>query len=280
MYFSYLPSKAESSLSQSQLKNNINNIASKHTNLYARCEIWDKNRFKNNVLTNDMTEKQRIISINGGDGLLKNYQPVQVYGIFESWLFIFNKNLPYEVISIRWGYTSGGMDNTNVQTTIVTKFEFAELYNSTDISNLSNEQAVNKLADKWMEKTLYFKGCHRDNYEQERLFGKSNREKLMLILRDDYYNIEGVFYGKTFVNKVIVLLELNKVEHFLTSDETDLFEPFYELLLEQKQLDNIAYEKYGDTYERYSSSEVKEYDEAKSQLLNTLFNGKSLLESL
>jgi hypothetical protein len=282
--FRYFPAQEGSSLSESQIKSNITSIARRYTNMYADYAIWDasdKLRFGENAppVLAKMTTNQRAISITGGESPAQNMTPQEVYALFEMHLFLADKALPYEIVSISWDYKTIAWSGAQGQVTRITKPEFETLYHTTVLVGLSNEQAAKILADKWIEQTLYFKGCNRDEYEQNRLSGKSNREKLMLILRDNYYVVEGSYYGKTFVNNVITLLELNKVEHFLTSDETGLLEPFYEVLIEQQRYDSIAREQYGDTYDRYSGSEVREYNNIKTEILDTLFHGKSLLES-
>jgi len=164
LMFRYFPNQDTAKLTEIQLKSNITSIARKNTkDIFSLCKILtNQQKLKvaksNYEFFKNMKNTERIIYLRGGDGAFtKNHQPIQIYGIFESWLFIQNKKLPYDVIAISWVYTSGGIDNNNGQITTITKPEFDELYNSNDTNGLTNEQGARILAQKWIEKTGYIK---------------------------------------------------------------------------------------------------------------------------
>ncbi len=162
VYFRYIPSQENVNISHIQLKSNINRIAKSYTNIFANCEIWDVNdklRFtKDNIsVIDNMNEDQRIISIGGGDDITENSSFKEIYGIFESWLFVKDKKIPYDVIAICWSYTSGGIYTTTDKTTIITKSEFELIYENTDTARLNRKQAAQALANKWIKETGYVK---------------------------------------------------------------------------------------------------------------------------
>ena len=164
----HLPSQNDTKISELQLKSSVNAIAKKYTNIYATCEILtSKEKLmlggkniesrKDRDVFDNMSKDERIIYFRGGEGLEKKTEPIQIYAIFECWLFVQEKTLPYDIIAVAWPYTSGGMDNTNDQMTIITKGEFEEIFNESSVFNLSPEQAAHILADKWIIKTGYVK---------------------------------------------------------------------------------------------------------------------------
>ena len=151
IYFRHLPNKDNSTISDAQLQSNINAIARKHTNMFAKCEIDEK---YDKYISNS---NQRVIGIGGAQSIYINTEPDEIYGIFECWMFLKDKKLPYDVVAIYWNYNKGGLDNTNEQETTITKSEFKDLHNRVDISDLDREKAANTLADAWIAETGYIK---------------------------------------------------------------------------------------------------------------------------
>ncbi len=150
IYFRYLPNQDNSTISEAQLKSNINSIARKYSNMFTRCIIKEKDEY----ITND---NQRAIDIYGAASIFINTEPSEIYGIFECWMFLKDKKLPYDVVAICWSYNSGGLDNTLTQYTTITKSEFEDIYNRVNVSGLDREQAARKIADVWMSETGYVK---------------------------------------------------------------------------------------------------------------------------
>lgn len=164
--FRYLPSRAGVPISHMQLKSNMIAIARKHTSriFIAECRILTHeekgylgntdNRYDKYIFDN-MSDNERIVYFRAGESLKNASEPTQIYAIFECWLFMRDKVLPYKVIAIAWPHSSGGMDNTRDQMTIITIDEFEEIYQSTNIAGLSKEETIKTLADKWIEKAGY-----------------------------------------------------------------------------------------------------------------------------
>lgn len=149
----YIPNIFDLELSDYQLKANINRIARENSNIFASCEME-----KDNIQEIDeMTKGQILISIWGSDWIYKNTSYREVYGIFESWLYVKSRRTKSDVGAICWSYTSGGIDNTNSVTTVITKNEFDRICNMTDVSGLKQSEAAKVLAKKWIDETGYTK---------------------------------------------------------------------------------------------------------------------------
>ena len=163
IYFIYIPSQPNATISKAQLERNIDSIARSYKSLRTDCEIWDEDdkwRFEddNIPIIDNMNENQLILYISGGDSIYEDMSFREVYGIFESWLFVKDKKMSYEVIAICWSYSIKGIFTADGRTTIITKPEFEAIYGKTDISGLTREQAAKALAHKWIEETGYTKG--------------------------------------------------------------------------------------------------------------------------
>lgn len=110
------------------------------------------------IPSQELDGNRKIIFLEGGDSSFnKNLEPIQIYGIFDCFLYLREKDIPFELYGICWVYTSGGVSNSYSQKTLITKTEFDELYNTTDLINLSDEQSAKVLADKWIEQTGFIK---------------------------------------------------------------------------------------------------------------------------
>ena len=153
-------------VTEEQLRNNINTIAKKHTNKHAFCELVgsderDTYLFNDEVRNKvgDLGDLDRIVfidaSIVNAFKIDRSYK--EVYGIFESLMYLSNKVTPFNIIGVSCVYTSGGMDNTNFQLTLVTTEEFNSLLSTTDITGLNSEQAAEVIANKWIEDIGYIK---------------------------------------------------------------------------------------------------------------------------
>lgn len=169
-WIAYYHLPKESALTESQVIKNVNIIARKYTNKNAECNITSDLNYlisaqelteygeDNNISPRKLENGKKIIFLQGDEsGFNKNLNPTQVYGMFDCLLFLRKNTIPFELYGICWVYTAGGMDNCYSQKTIITKSEFDELYNSTNITGLTEQQAAKALGDKWIEQSGYVK---------------------------------------------------------------------------------------------------------------------------
>lgn len=158
----YIPNIFDLELSDYQLKANINRIARENSNIFASCKIWgekEKWRFENDDIQeiDEMTKGQIIIYISGSDGIYRNTSCREVYGIFESWLYVKSRQTKSDVAAICWSYVPEGIYTTTDRTTVITKNEFDRICSMTNISGLKRSEAAKVLAKKWIDETGYTK---------------------------------------------------------------------------------------------------------------------------
>ena len=162
IYFVFIPEKSDYKLSAIQLQSKINRIASDYKNIFTNCKFFtmeQKKRFENDGIPeiNNMTEGQIIISIGGGDSVYRDISNNEIYGIFECWLFVKEKKLPFEVIAICWSYSTEGAYTTTDRTTTISRSEFDWIFQNTNIDNMDVKNAAKALGDNWIEFTGYSK---------------------------------------------------------------------------------------------------------------------------
>jgi len=158
-----------SSLTEEQIIKSMSIIARKYTNKNVNCSISsDANHLISTqevidygsvqIPPQELESNKKIIFLEGDDSSFnKNFEPIQIYGMFDCLLYLKEKNIPFELYGICWVYTSGGISNSYSQKTLITKTEFDKLYNTTDLIGLTDKQAAKILADKWIEQTGFVK---------------------------------------------------------------------------------------------------------------------------
>ena len=144
------------------LTNNIMKIFDKNTKRGGTCEIdTDKYGYlingSNKVTYVNINKNERAVYVAENNSLSKNLKPVEIYSIFESFLYLKNIKLPYNIVAISCDYISGGLDNHLEMVTAIRLSEFQELYSNTDLKGLNSSDAAKKLADKWIKQTGYVK---------------------------------------------------------------------------------------------------------------------------
>ena len=145
-----------------KLTKNIMNIFKKNTKRGGTCEILT-DKFgslidtNNKVVYEDIKEDERVIFVCESGSFSKNLETVEIYSVFESYLFLERNELPYHVIAIVCEYTNGGLDNYTENLTVIRISEFQELYKNTDLTGLNNSELAKKLAEKWIQQTGYLK---------------------------------------------------------------------------------------------------------------------------
>lgn len=158
-----------STLTEEQIKKNVSIIGEKYTNKNVNCSI--SSNLNHLISTQEVIDygsvlippqelegNRKIIFLEGDNSSFKkNLKPIQIYGIFDCFLYLKEKSIPFELYGICWVYTSGGISNSYSQKTLIRKTEFDELYNTTNFVGLTDEQVVKVLADKWIEQTEYIK---------------------------------------------------------------------------------------------------------------------------
>lgn len=160
IYYRYIPSKPGAALSESQLKSNLNSIARRYTDSTAHCTVYginDNNRLIKDKELKITDENQKYISFNGGEPWKRDTSPREVYALFEMYLYLENKKVPYDIIRLQWYYASIALSGEELQCARVTKIEFEELYGRVNVLGLNNEEAAKVLADKWIAETGFVK---------------------------------------------------------------------------------------------------------------------------
>ena len=104
-----------------------------------------------------LEENQRIMYISGGDLAYGSDDPIEVYGIFNCYLFLDNQAYDIDIVAIAWHYSSGGWNNNRYQITSITPEVFQDLYNRVDIAGLTLEEAAERLGNQWIQETGFEK---------------------------------------------------------------------------------------------------------------------------
>lgn len=148
-------------LNNKQVVDSVNKIVRTYTNISAKCYLVEDKTYlylnKMNITQEELANKSVNIEIEGGTSLKKNHTPVQVYAIFECFLRLNTKKLPFDLFGMSWSFTSGGIDNTFSQRILIKKTEFDDICSATDIEGLTEGEAAKALGDKWIQKTGYEK---------------------------------------------------------------------------------------------------------------------------
>lgn len=158
-----IPSNTHNNISQyeKKLTNSIGEIFVKNTKRDVSCEfIHGKFAYEidsNKINYENINKDERALSVYVYGSYLQNLKPVEIYSVFESFMFLRNEELSYKIVAISCVYTSGGIDNTLEIVTALRLSEFQELCKNTDINGLSNSKAAKKLAEKWIKQTGYVK---------------------------------------------------------------------------------------------------------------------------
>lgn len=120
-----------------------------------------------------MNENDRILFLDFKGNKTKNHLPIEIYAIFESFLFLKEHSLPYTIVAVACNYQSGEAFDADSTLITITTNEFENLYDSIDIKTGNRSKIAKKLADKWVEIMFY----NRSNLK----FGAQEEYKALLI---------------------------------------------------------------------------------------------------
>ena len=141
----------------------IGNMARKHSNVFHYGNIWPYRNFvnKNNMdwLIQDSNYNRKYLSELGeNDDVIyiafcldvrKPSPPVELYAIFESFLFLREQKLSYNVAAIAYGRRGGGLLVT------ITWEELERLYDLLDSEKDNRSETAKELAHMWADENLY-----------------------------------------------------------------------------------------------------------------------------
>ena len=151
-------------VTEEQLKNNVDSIAKRYSNKYAKSSLLKNSEAKIYLFKShenselEMSDAERIVFIDGGSPwFTRDFSNREIYGIFETHMYLSNKVTPYNLKGVAWHYCSGGIDNSNYSVSLITTEEFEKLRSNTDLLGLNNEEAAKKMADIWIKQVGYVK---------------------------------------------------------------------------------------------------------------------------
>jgi len=138
-----------------------------------------------------------------------NYsKPIELYSIFESFLYLKDRALPYNVVAIVCISQSGKWFDANSTTVIITTKEFENLYNSIDSKNKSNSNIAKELSDVWMNNNSY------NRYELE----LTEQQQYRRLIVTPWSNIKKSFDGNfsiiySYDNNNLFINKVDKSKH-------------------------------------------------------------------
>jgi hypothetical protein len=195
----------------------INNILRKYGKYTSHCSVAKKekldwcikttNENRQNLSNMGSNDVVMDLSFKGWWGL--NYsKPIELYSIFESFLYLKDRALPYNVVAVVCISQSGKWFDANSTTVIITTKEFENLYNSIDSKNKSNSNIAKELSDVWMNNNSY------NRYELE----LTEQQQYRRLIVTPWSNIKKSFDGNfsiiySYDNNNLSINKVDKSKH-------------------------------------------------------------------
>lgn len=155
-----------------QIINQVEQLTKKYNKKYTDSKIIDKEelqRFdKKNIyeFSQQMKPEDSVLYIYGVAGWNNDINiPNEIYATFDALLYLYNIKSPCNISAVVYHYNYSTIDLSKDFWIIISKLEFEKLYNETDITGLSRNQAIQVLSNKWIDQVDYIRN-RSDNPEK------------------------------------------------------------------------------------------------------------------
>lgn len=137
--------------------NKISNIARGYSNIFSSSIFLPKDDMDWFINANNYNKKHfsnlksndEIIYIDFHKTTFKESEPVELYAVFESFLYLRGKELPYNIVAIGCEHMGG------VWSFAITTEDFEELYSPLKVKTDKRSEIAKELAKVWVEKNFY-----------------------------------------------------------------------------------------------------------------------------
>ena len=143
------------------LTHQISNIARKHSNILSYSKFIDKDNM-NWLIHNSNYNRKHLSNLGVNDEIIYMHfhadffnqplnlsNPNELFAVFESFLFLKEQTLEYNIAAITCGHVTG------VWYITITKDDFERLYNSLDVKSDKRSEVAKQLAEIWAEENFY-----------------------------------------------------------------------------------------------------------------------------
>ncbi len=196
----YLPIPKNANMPMWFLETRISDIVRGYGKISSTCSFIQQDELswcieatnKNRKKLSDLNEDQGILYIEFKGKPQEYNKPIEIYAIFEAFLYLNKRTTPKEIVAITCISESGEYFDANSTTITITTEEFKSLYNSIDVSNRNNEVIANELATIWANKNFYNR--YKLQFDEQELY----KAKLVTEWNKRVISYDGdfsIFYG-------------------------------------------------------------------------------------